>query len=499
MGALCKASEIRIPNDPAFGRAAARYIAEVARVIGFTEPDLLSIEQGVQAAIAALIRYSFRPGEHGELVISCEHIPEGLKVALQDKGLPFGSAEMSPEGMVCSPGTGSELCSRILGLKEEFDEVRLHSMGPQGKETVLIKHLKNRLVDEDHGACDLPEYKATATVSAKPEWTVRRIMPEEAPEISRLVYEAYGYTYPYDYIYYPERIVLLNEAGRVHSAVAIADGKEIAGHCILQFPEDNPRIAELALAVVKPEYRSRGCLRVLTDYLMRLAEDKGLLGVFTKSVTEHPFSQRTALGFGFKDCALLIGIIPRHTPFKGLTGPLAHRGSLLVQFRYLQQASEATCFSPSHHREMIAKIYANMGIAHEIRTDPGSAVRVNGGTIQKTKAVGPMQFARIAIERSGLDVVDQVRAELRELRVRKFEIIHLYLNLSDPWSIPLTGAFEELGFFFAGLLPAAFPKGDGLILQFLNTPAVSYEAVVAETQMAREMLAYIRAHDTNRS
>jgi GNAT superfamily N-acetyltransferase len=322
-------------------------------------------------------------------------------------------------------------------------------------------------------------------------------MPEETPEISRLVYETYGYTYPHDYVYYPERIAALNEAGRVHSAVAIADGKEIAGHCTLQFPEDNPRIAELALAVVKPEYRSRGCLRALTDYLVRLAEEKGLIGVFTKSVTEHPFSQRTAYRFGFKDCALLVGIVPRDTPFKGLVGPLAHRGNLLVQFRYLKKGSEASCFSPPRHRKMIAKIYANLGIAPEIRTDPGIAVRANGGTILKTQAAGLMLFARIAIERSGLDVVDQVRAELRELRNQKFEIINLYLNLSDPWTIPLTGAFEELGLFFAGLLPAAFPNGDGLILQLLNTSAISYEAVVAETPMAGEMLAYISAHDPN--
>ena len=133
-----------------------------------------------------------------------------------------------------------------------------------------------------------------------------------------------------------------------------------------------------------------------------------------------------------------------------------------------------------------------------MRTDPALAADAGGEAVLKTKAVGPMQFAQIAIERSGVDVVDHVRAELAELRRQRFEIIHLYLDLGDPRTIALTDAFEEIGFFFAGLLPAAFHNGDGLILQFLNTPAVSYEAVVAESVLARDLLAYVRAFDPNR-
>lgn len=496
MSSLCRPTEIRIPNDPAFGPAAAGYVVEVARLVGFTEPDLHAIDQAILTAITALIQYSFEPGEQGEVIVSCEHVPEGLKVTLQDKGLPFGPAEISTQGSVCAE-KGSEFCARILGLRGDFEEVRLHSMGMEGKQTVLVKHLKNRTVEEYQTTCDLPTEKEPVHVPARPKWTVRQVMPEEAPEISRLVYKSYGYTYSHDYVYYPERIVALNEVGRVHSAVAIADGKEIAGHCTLQFPEDNPRIAELAQAVVKPEYRSRGCLRAMTDYLIRVAEDKGMRGVFTKSVTEHPFSQRTAHRFGFKDCAVLLGFIPQNTPFKGLTDSLRHRGSLLVQFRYLQSASGARCFAPSRHREMIAKICENLGIAAEIRADRVSTVPSKGGSILKTQALALMQFARMVIERSGSDVIDRVETELRELRMQNFEIIHLYLNLGDPETVRLTAEFEELGFFFAGILPEAFPDGHGLILQLLNNPAVDYDAVVAETRIAREMIAYIRAQDPN--
>lgn len=499
MDVRCRSSEVRIPNDPAFGPAAAGFVVGVARLIGFTDPHLRSVEKAVLTAITALIQYSFEPGEHGELIISCEHIPEGLKVSLRDKGLPFAPAEMTPRGSVCPTGNGSEFCARILGLKEDFDEVRLHSLGTEGKETVLIKHLGSRSIHDDHVACDPLPDEETPPLPEEPDWTVRQVLPEEAPEIARLVYRAYGYTYSHDYVYYPERIVALNEAGEIYSAVAIADGREIAGHCTLQFQEDNPRIAELAQAVVKPEYRSRGALKAMTDYLMRLAEARGLEGLFTKSVTEHPFSQRSAYHFGFKDCAILLGIIPQNTPFKGLSGPLLHRGSLLVQFRYLKRGRKTSCFAPSRHREMIARICANLGIEPDMRTESGSAGGGSDRTVLKTQAAGLMQFARMVIERSGSDVADQVKMELRELRLQGFQIIHLYLNLGDPRTIRLTGEFEELGFFFAGLLPEAYPDGHGLILQFLDHAPVSYEAVVVETPFAREMLAYIRSLDPNQS
>jgi len=496
---LCRRSENRIPNDPAFGPAAARYVAEVARIIGFSGPDLQSVERGVVGAITALIRYSFEPGEDADLIISCEHIADGLKVTFHDKGLPFGAAEMSTEGSVCSTENGSELCSRILALKGDFDEVSLHNLGPEGKETVLTKHLKRKSIVDYEPACDLRPFEAPAPrpipSSTKTRWTVRQIEPGEAPEISRLVYKTYGYAYQ-DYVYYPEKIAALNESGKIHSVVAIADGKEIAGHCVLQFHDDNPWIAEMAQAVVKPEYRSRGCLSAMTEYLMRLADEKQLHGLFTRSVTEHSFSQKTASRFGFKDCGLLLGILPQNTPFKGMVQRLAQRGSLLVQFRSLRQA-HATCFAPAHHREIIAKLYDNLGIRREMKTDPGSDTHGVGESSLRIHASGRMQFARMVIERSGTDIVSQVQTALKELLIQKFEIIQLCLDLSDSSTARLTGAFEDLGFFFAGLLPKGFARGDGLVLQYLNNVPLDYAAINVESQVARELLAYIRAHDPN--
>ena len=497
----CRPSEIRIPNDPAFAGAAARYCEEVARLIGFPEPDLRPVGQGVREAITALIGYSFEPGEKSDLLLRCEHVPEGLKITIRDRGLPFGSAEVALSGEVCSLGDSAGFCSRVFGLKTLFDEVRLKGLGPEGKETVLVKHLKGRSLEDRYRACEIEQMGSppppTEPPPEKPKWNVRTMSPSEAPEVARLVYRAYGYTYAHAQVYYPDRFAVLSRSERIHPVVAVAENGEIAGHAVLQRLEHDSRIAELAQAVVAPEHRARGCLSALTDHLIRLADGMGLHGVFTKSVTEHTFSQKSAQSFGFRDCALLLGIIPKDTEFRGMS-TLAHRGSLLLQYRYLGAPQGGISYVPSRHREMITRLYENLGgTAQEIRPDPVVGPRAVERSSLNVEALAYLQYARIELSRCGSDVLAQVKTNLKELCLQGFEIIHLHLDLSEPWTAHLAGAFEDLGFFFSGVLPGAFADGDALILQFLNKVAIPYDTIQLESAFAREMLDYIKARDPN--
>jgi serine/threonine-protein kinase RsbW len=58
---------------------------------------------------------------------------------------------------------------------------------------------------------------------------------------------------------------------------------------------------------------------------------------------------------------------------------------------------------------------------------------------------------------------------------------------------------EDLGFFFAGILPEGFADGNALILQYLNNVPFDYDTVRVESPVALELLAYIRAHDPNQN
>jgi serine/threonine-protein kinase RsbW len=495
---------MQIPGDPKYATAAAAYLCEIARTIGMQRQDIESLEKGMVEAINALIGYSFEDGEKGVLEVICERIPEGFKVSLRDKGLPFGTvaAELSfSEGQVDDIPALAEPISR---LKEYLDEIRLHNLGPEGKELVLIKHLKNKNITDYYAACDLEPYEPTATPivlsSDQSKCRVRRMKPGDAAEVSKTIYKTYGYTYPHDYVYYPEKIIALNESGRVFSAVATAGDNEIAGYGVFQIWEENPKIVEMAQGVVKPEFRSLGCFSAITQYLLDQVTSRGIQGAFGEAVTNHTVSQHTVHGFGFKDCGLRLGVAPPNAVFKGMTGEIPYKMSLLVQFLYLQQtpANALQVFAPDHHKDMIAALYKEMGIWPEIKkAAPAKTKRAAGTSIVKIRQIASMNYVRMIIERYGRNIVSELRNKVKEICRQKTETINLFLNLSDPLTGTYAPHFEKLGFFFAGILPGGFKDGDALILQYLNNVPIDYSAIQVESTIAKKLLNYVHKHDPN--
>jgi serine/threonine-protein kinase RsbW len=496
LASKCEFSSIQIPNDAKYGKAASIYVSEIARGIGMESPDLESLETGVEGAITALLGYSFESSEKGTLEILCERIPEGLKVSLRDKGLPFGTI-----GLQSDPNSTTE---QILKLKEFLDEIQLNNLGPDGKELVLIKHLKNKSISDYYAACDLEPYESPPQpIAASPvdfKCRVRRMKPSDAPEVSKTIYRTYGYTYPHDYVYYPEKIIALNESGRVVSAVAVAENEEIAGYGVYQIWEENPRIAEMAQGVVKPEYRSLGCFRNITRYLLDHAGSSGITGAFGEAVTNHTVSQHTMHGFGFRDCGLRLGLIPPDTVFKGMNASVSHRVSMLVQFLYLQPPPTRSweIFAPPHHAGILSELYKQLGVVPAINADVSTQNKALSSTAEfRIKLIGSMRFARIMIDRYGEDTIAALSTRIRELSLKNVGIINLFLNLSDPLTAGLIAQIEELGFFFAGILPQGFKNGDALILQYLDNVPIAYDDIQIKSTMARDLLSYVRKQDPN--
>jgi len=468
---------------------------DVARLIGFDDRVQNQIFEGLQVALPALMTYSFEPQEKAALEVSCERIPAGLKIALRDKGLPFGDVGSG----LGEPGAADKA---VLSLRDHFDEIYFNNLGPEGKEVVLVKHLGDSAIADYEAACRFQPPDASEAMQPLPQaagpCTIRPMEPSDALDVSKTVYKTYGYSYAHDYIYYPEKIVALNASGEVQSALAVSEQGEIVGHCALSLWNDNPQIAELGQGVVVPQYRSQGCFARLTEYLIGMARLRGLKGVFGEAVTVHPFSQRTALQQGLSDCALFLCLVPPTVDFKGLAKKPSARGSMLVQFKYLDAPMARSVYTPPQHADMLRAIYANLDaaavppilIAPEGTADEGkSAYQIN---LSRS-----LNFARIRVDRYGSNIVADIRFKLRELRLQRWDVIHLVLNLSDPQTSRFCSRFEELGFFFAGVVPLGLPSGDALILQYLNTAPAPYNAIQTASRFASDLVAYVKSCDPN--
>jgi hypothetical protein len=491
----CEFSRLTIPCDSRYADVAARYAAAVARLIGFDERVQDQISRGLQAALTALMQYSFEPQEHAALDVSCERIPAGLKIAVRDKGLPF--ARMGPASTEAAVTENA-----FLSLRDHFDEIFFNNLGPEGKEVVLVKHLGDSSLAEYEAVCryEPPDALQAARPLPKAETrcTVRTMTPADALEISKTVYRTYGYSYSHDYIYYPEKIVALNASGEVHSALAVTEQNEIVGHCALSLWSDNPQIAELGQGVVVPKYRSQGCFAKLTEYLIGVARSRRLKGVFSEAVTIHPFSQKTALQQGLRECAFFLCLLAPTVDFKGLGHEPPARGSMLVQFKYLDTPPAKPVYAPPRHADMLRAIYANLdsAAASQILTPPEDAI-TEGESVYKINLIRSLNFARIRIERYGPNLIADIRLKLKELCLQRWDVVHLILNLSDPQTASFCSRFEELGFFFAGVLPLGLSSGDALILQYLNTVCGRYGAVQTASAFTSDLVAYVKSCDPN--
>ena len=306
-----------------------------------------------------------------------------------------------------------------------MDEFSIHNLGPDGQEIRLVKYLRDKSVEDYFQACELEQFqqpsKTRKQISGPGEFHVHLMKPSEALEVARSAYKAYGYTYSNEHIYYPDRMVELNESGQLISATAVTADGELAGHCAIFRSNSGSQSAEIGQAVVKPEFRGQGCLLRLTEFLINEAKSRGLTGLYVRAVTSHTFSQRVTTRLGFTASAILLGYAPANITFRGIKEELAQRETFVVQYKYLEKPGPLKLYAPSRHKDFIAKLYANLGVtpqfeAHEkspaavqpIGVSPenqdrclnASGLRINRGTSMRRKhrLGGQKRFKRISPE-----------------------------------------------------------------------------------------------------
>jgi len=500
-------SKLTIPNDLSYGPIVGSYVKAVAQKVGFNEEDQMMIELGVDEAFTNVVEHAFEPDEEATFDIICERIPLGLQIAIREKGMPFDPSQIP----VYDPGAKLEERSTTgLGfflMKRSMDEVFFNNLGKDGKETQLIKYLEQKSIEDYFEESELGSFEEQPKKKKKKkiELDVRMMEAPEAIEVSKCIYKTYGYSYDKEHAYYPERIVELNESGLLESALAVTKENEMAGHCALMKDHAEDKIAEIGMAVVKPTFRGQGCLKHLSAYLMDRARTEGLTGIYAQAVSNHPYSQRAMHKFGFHDCGMLLANVPTTRSFKGLTEKLEQRESYVISFQYLNKPEDLVVYPPDHHKDMIEKIYHNIGLSPACRAPGGADASceerpdgISGESIQKTKVLTGKGIAYIQLSYCGLDALKEVRVRLKDLCLKRLDVIYLYLGLQNPSSHSLVSEFEKMGFFFGGVFPGT-QYGDALILQYLNNVSIDYSKIALDSEMGKELAAYIEQHDRNKA
>ncbi|MCC5464612.1 GNAT family N-acetyltransferase [Pelosinus sp. Bkl1] len=327
----------------------------------------------------------------------------------------------------------------------------------------------------------------------------------EAVDVVRLIYQCYGYTYFYENFYYPEHIAEYNERGVMRSLVAVNKNGEIIGHMTLFRNEiigniartgtkEECKLGEPSMVMVRPDYRNMNIFSRMMNRVMKedLSYTKNLSGLFSPPISEHIYSQLAMYKCGFKDCGCLLGNYPP-AEIKDISNKQSQRISLVLTYYSLQNRKNKIIYPPSQHRKMILDIYGNLGAVPnweepQCHYDDQSYKETS---LIKAKIVPKLNNASIKVSRYGADIVECVKKKMKEMLAKNTEAILLYLSLNDPLTYKFAEQFEQMGFFFAGVLPA-MSIGDALILQYLNASNFDYNKVQIASKNAKEILDYVR-------
>jgi GNAT superfamily N-acetyltransferase len=292
------------------------------------------------------------------------------------------------------------------------------------------------------------------------------MLAEEAVQVSQLMYRAYGNTYFNPDVYYPDRVAAQNAHGAILSFVARAADGTIAGHYALELNQEGP-VAETGQAVVDPEHRGRGLLKMMQGAALEEARRRELIGWYGDAVAVHTLTQKSNVSSGGHLCAVDLGISPAGEVFRGIGGQQSQRVTCLMYFHWLSPPKARTVHVPERHVAITETIYANLQCPIRL----GAASPAVGHGVLAVKMQAAAARGNIRAELLGADTFSEIRHAKRDLVERSgAQVVFVDLPLEDPATPALVEALETEGLAFAGIAPEFSSRGDLLRLVYLVEP-----------------------------
>ena len=298
---------IRFPAERRFLSLGLAFVEEFGRAFGMNE-ELASIRLGLEEALVNVMDHGRPEDNMVELRVQADS--RGIEFVIHERGIPFDPEAM--ENQVAS--MGDDVPERGLGLKlmkTFMDEVSFASLGRQGKQTRLYKQYSTPHAGDFSSEPEPePDPNSNTEIQEDINFTVRPMRPDEALDVARCAYSAYGYSFIVDGAYDAKAIRELNQNGQLVSMVAVTEEGDVMGHASMAL-DDDPLCGAWGRAFVRKRYRRRGCLKELAIGLMQEAQARNLQWVVADAVCSHQYSQRAVIGFCFEPCCL---VLARTTP-----------------------------------------------------------------------------------------------------------------------------------------------------------------------------------------
>src|SRR5829696_3521992 len=466
--------------------AVVNFVKRAAHQLGLNDTDAEHLGWAVETVCRNVIDRAYEPEEEGRYDVYVLRRPGQVVIAVEDRGLPFDYALLQ---------TGNETALSDTLHRSFADEIRFIYLGRRGNRVELIEHLPHADVRE-HLSED--EHHRTARAPAAPENTpleVRMMRPEESFELSRCVYRSYGYSYDWDYIYYPDRIRELQEQGLMISCVAVTPEGEFVGHLAITVERPGSPVGEAGHAVVDPRFRGHHRFPKMKTFMAQWADDAGMYGLYSEATAVHPYSQRGNLHLGARETGFLLGYIPASVSYKQIGDERAdRRGSVALFYMRVRDEPEREIYPPMPYLEQVRRVVEHNGLRRTVGEVPDPTLQ---HSVMSVEVRQDYNLAFLRVEEPGADLEELVHRHLRDLSLHRVDCVYVDLPLSHPATQRSAAGLNNLGVFFGGIIPEAHVGGgDVLRLQYLNNVEIEAGDVSTASDFGEELLGLIFKQNT---
>ena len=420
-----------------------------------------------EEAFCHLVETAYEPDEIGEITISV-NTESNFSISFFDKGLPFDPSlikEYNPDDNLTDDIEKESL--GIFLIKEIADEVSWINLGKKGKELKIIFNYPEKDITETLDKEDLALFKGNEPRIKSSFYDTHRARDNEFIQVSRCIYKCYGYTYPNEDLYFPDRIKEYNEKDILISVVVTDDKNNVVGHYALE-RYDLGVIAECGQAVISPEHRGNDLFTKLRDFLEKEAKKLNLHGIYSQSVTTHTLSQKVNIKFQSKPFGIMLGLVPGTLKLKKMKTNISdQRVSCVYFYKAFVKPENKTYYIPDKYHKLVDFIFDNAGL-EQPRYIPNSEIGDQKGRIEY-KFYPSWEFGFIKVYSIGENIIDLIKQAFMYLTMKAgAKVVYLDLPMEEKGSDILINAAKEIGFIFAAVALSALNGKDSFRMQYIN-------------------------------
>lgn len=433
---------------------------------GLSKGDALRFSVAVSELVTDVILFAFPDDSRQKFEIEFYHTFSNVEIVVCELGEPFDPDRHVYDVRKALREDDFDGAGFLL-MRAFSDEFSFINKGKEGKEFRLSKNVEIHDIDEllqqaaERREAHRKDEAAQDSYEKIEEFSVKRIEPADAEEISKLFYRTYGYTYNKEELYLPKKIeesVLAKD--KLGVIARKTDGEAIGYFGVI--PKDNSNIAEVGEAVVSPRYRRNGVMSAMMDKLIAIAKSRQLTMLVGEAVTIHPVSQKVNHRFGYKTTALQLASSV-NIRYKGFDEEYPQPVSMALDFLPLVRLAENEVFLPANYRGIILETYDELGR----KAEPGEtgSYRLADKSDIDLKINYSSSSSLIVVKRYGKDFLTVLSDMVESLEEKSPKTILLDLPLENRATPEQISKITPLNFMYCGLLPQYHWNSDFLRLQ----------------------------------